>query len=209
MNYWILMGDVVKSSDSDQIQLQQCFAELISEINNVFFNSLSSPLTITLGDEFQGIINSKTAVAEIVIAIEELKWKQDFPILFRFSVHYGEIETEINPMIAHGMLGQELSFARHQLEEMKKGDDRLKVSGKISNKSEMELSLNLVLELQKSWKWRDRRIISSYFQSQDYKITAGELKKDVSLMWRRFKSLAFESYEKRKKLTLLIYGSSN
>lgn len=73
MNYWILMGDVVKSSDSGQIQLQQFFAELIDEINNVFFNSLSSPLTITLGDEFQGIINSKTAVAEIVIAIEELK----------------------------------------------------------------------------------------------------------------------------------------
>jgi hypothetical protein len=65
---------------------------------------------------------------------------------------------------------------------MKKRDDRLKVSGEISNKSEMELSINLVLELQKIWKWRDRRIISRYFQSQDYKITAEKLKKDVSLI---------------------------
>ncbi|SFT52879.1 SatD family (SatD) [Algoriphagus locisalis] len=206
MSEWIIMGDVVKSSDADQVTLQRNFTQLIKMVNESFKAELASPLTITLGDEFQGIVKSKEAIATIVFALEEYRWQLEIPILIRYSVTLGEIATEINPVIAYGMLGSGLSEAREALIEMKSEEDRLVLNGDFPKKLQMALSLNLLLELQEQWKWKDREIIKGYFEFKDYKKVAKDLDKDVSLMWRRFKSLDFTSYQKRRKLVNLIYG---
>ncbi|MEP0712561.1 SatD family protein [Algoriphagus sp.] len=206
MKEWIVMGDVVKSSDADQIALQKNFAELIRMVNESFHEIIASPLTITLGDEFQGIVKSAEDVATILMALEEYKWGLEIPILLRYSATLGEIETKINPVIAYGMLGSGLSEAREALALMKSDDDRFILNGNFPKKRQMALSLNLLLEMQEQWKWKDREIIKGYFKYKDYKIVAEVLEKDVSLMWRRFKSLDFTSYQKRKKLVNLIYG---
>jgi hypothetical protein len=67
--------------------------------------------------------------------------------------------------------------------------------------------MNLFLEKQEEWKWKDREIIKGYFQLGDYKKVATTMDKDVSLIWRRFKSLGFKSYEKRKELVNLLYAT--
>jgi len=206
MREWIIMGDVVKSSEADQVALQRNFAELIRRVNTSYKEVLASPLTITLGDEFQGIVKSAEDVAFVIVALEEYRWELDMPILIRYSVTLGEIDTEINPVIAYGMLGPGLSEAREALVEMKSEEDRVVLKGDFPKKRQMALSLNLLLELQEQWKWKDRDIIKGYFKFKDYKKVAKELDKDVSLMWRRFKSLDFSSYRKRKKLVNLIYG---
>lgn len=206
MSEWILMGDVVKSSDADQIVLQRNFAELIRMVNESFHDIIESPLTITLGDEFQGIVRSAEDVATVIMALEEYRWNLEIPILIRYSVTLGEIDTEINPVIAYGMLGSGLSEAREALIEMKSDEDRLVMNGDFPKKRQMALSLNLLLELQEQWKWKDREIIKGYFAYKDYKKVAKVLDKDVSLMWRRFRSLDFTSYQKRRKLVNLIYG---
>ncbi|TXE13684.1 SatD family protein [Algoriphagus aquimarinus] len=209
MKEWIVMGDVVKSSDADQVTLQRNFAELIKMVNEAFKEVLASPLTITLGDEFQGIVKSPEDVAFVLVALEEYRWKLEIPILIRYSVTLGQIDTDINPVIAYGMLGSGLMETREALLEMKKEDDRLVLNGDFPRKRQMSLSLNLLLELQEQWKWKDRDIIKGYFKFKDYKKVAKDLDKDVSLMWRRFRSLDFASYQKRKKLVNLIYGDRN
>ncbi|MDR7128220.1 hypothetical protein J2X69_000548 [Algoriphagus sp. 4150] len=206
MREWILMGDVIKSSHADQIALQKNFAVLIKMVNESFKEELASPLTITLGDEFQGIVKSSEDVAFVLVALEEYRWQLEIPILIRYSVTLGEIDTEINPVIAYGMLGAGLAEAREALVEMKSAEDRLVLNGDFPKKRQMALSLNLLLELQEQWKWKDRDIIKGYFKFKDYKKVAKDLNKDVSLMWRRFNSLEFSSYQKRKKLVNLIYG---
>ncbi|MCE7057629.1 SatD family protein [Algoriphagus sp. AGSA1] len=206
MREWIIMGDVVNSSNADQIALQKNFAQLIKMINESFKEELASPLTITLGDEFQGIVKSPEDVAFVLVALEEYRWRLELPILMRYSVTLGEIDTEINPVIAYGMLGSGLMEAREALVEMKSAEDRLVLNGDFPRKRQMALSLNLLLELQEQWKWKDRDIINGYFLYKDYKKVAEVLGKDISLMWRRFKSLDFTSYQKRKKLVNLIYG---
>src|SRR5690606_29564913 len=206
MKEWIVMGDVVKSSDADQLALQKNFAELVRMVNESFKEVLASPLTITLGDEFQGIVRSSEDAAAVLIALEEYRWQLEIPILIRYSVTLGEIDTEINPLIAYGMLGTGLMEAREALELMKSEEDRLVMNGDFPKKCQMALSLNLLLELQAQWKWKDKEIIAGYFKHKDYKKVAKDLDKDVSLMWRRFKSLDFTSYQKRKKLVNLIYG---
>jgi hypothetical protein len=206
MKEWIVMGDVVKSSEADQVALQKNFAQLIRMVNESFHEILASPMTITLGDEFQGVVKSAEDVATILIALEEYKWSLEIPILIRYSATLGDIDTEINPVIAYGMLGSGLSEAREALALMKTEEDRFVFNGDFPKKRQMALSLNLLLELQEQWKWKDREIIKGYFKYKDYKKVAEELEKDVSLMWRRFKSLDFTSYQKRRKLVNLIYG---
>lgn len=206
MASWILMGDIIGSREGDQTLLQQNFAKLIEKVNKDYSTSFESPLTITLGDEFQGVVTSAKEAGEVVIALEEYRWDLDVEILIRYSLGLGEISTPINPKIAYGMLGSGLSEVREALVEMKQEEDRMMISGTIAKKSQMALAMNIFLEMQEEWKWRDRQIISGYFHYRDYKKVAEVLNKDVSLIWRRFKSLGFESYRKRKKLTRLIYA---
>lgn len=203
------MGDIVGSSDADQLILQQNFAKLVKKVNEDYPSSFESPLTITLGDEFQGIVQSAKDAAEVVIALEEYRWDLEIEILIRYSLGLGEISTPINPQIAYGMLGPGLSEVREALTEMKEEEDRMMISGELNTKLQMKLAMNIFLEKQEEWKWKDREIISGYFHHQDYKKVAEVMGKDVSLIWRRFKSLGFESYLKRKKLVRLIYAAND
>lgn len=209
MRNWILMGDIVGSSDADQVTLQQNFAKLVKKVNEDYASSLESPLTITLGDEFQGVVRSAKEAAEVVIALEEYRWDLEMEILIRYSLGLGEISTPINPQIAYGMLGPGLSEVREALAEMKEEEDRMMISGAFDRKMQMKLAMNIFLEKQEEWKWRDREIISGYFHYRDYKKVAEVMGKDVSLIWRRFKSLGFKSYLKRKKLVRLIYAADD
>ena len=203
------MGDIVGSSNADQIILQQNFAKLISKVNEDYSASFESPLTITLGDEFQGIVRSAKEAAEVVIALEEYRWDLEVEILIRYSLGFGEISTPINSKIAYGMLGPGLTEVREALTEMKDEEDRMMISGELDTKMPMKLAMNIFLEKQEEWKWKDREIISGYFHYRDYKKVAEIMGKDVSLIWRRFKSLGFESYLKRKKLVRLIYAANH
>ncbi len=207
MENWILMGDVVASSKVDQRLLQRNFAKLVTKVNTEFEGILHSPLTVTLGDEFQGVVDSVANSAEVIFALEEYRWEMELPILIRYSLTLGEIETDINPTVAYGMLGHGLTVAREALVEMKSEEDRLVLNGEFPRKRQMALAMNLLLELQEGWKWKDREIIKGYFHFGDYKRVAKAMDKDVSLIWRRFRSLEFSSYRKRKKLTRLIYGN--
>ena len=209
MRNWILMGDIIGSSDADQLILQQNFAKLVKKVNEDYPSSFESPLTITLGDEFQGIVQSAKDAAEVVIALEEYRWDLEIEILIRYSLGLGEISTPINPQIAYGMLGPGLSEVREALTEMKEEEDRMMISGELETKMQMKLAINIFLEKQEEWKWKDRGIISGYFHYRDYKKVAEVMGKDVSLIWRRFKSLGFESYLKRKKLVRLIYAAND
>lgn len=209
MRNWILMGDIVGSSESESITLQREFSKLIGEINLEFKDLLKSPLTITLGDEFQGIVVDLKTSIEIIVRIEEEKWKLEYPILIRYSLGFGEISTPINSEIAFGMLGKGLAEVRNSLTELKEEEERIVLTGDINDKEKLTLGLDLLLEKQEEWKWKDREVISGYFQGKDYKKVAEDMDKDKSLIWRRFKSLGFVSYEKRKRLLDLIIKDEN
>ncbi|TFV97807.1 hypothetical protein E4S40_03980 [Algoriphagus kandeliae] len=209
MESWILMGDIVGSSESDSITLQKEFSRLIGKINQEFKDQLKSPLTITLGDEFQGVVADLQTSVQIIVRIEEEKWELNYPILIRYSLGLGEISTPINSEIAFGMLGKGLAEVRNSLTKLKEKEERIVLTGKIPDKEKLGLSLELLLEKQQEWKWKDREVISGYFKGKDYKEVAETMKKDKSLIWKRFKSLDFDSYEKRRRLLKLIAQNEN
>lgn len=198
------MGDIISSGKSDPIILQEEFSKLIGKVNNEFKKRIKSPLTITLGDEFQGVIDDLNTSIEIIVSIEEQKWELDYPIYLRYSLGFGEISTPLNQKIAHGMLGPGLTEVREALTDLKKDNERIVLLGKIDQSETISIVLSLFLEKHGEWAWKDKEIISGYLKGKNYNQVAGILHRDSSSMWRKFKSLGFDSYEKRKRLIKLM-----
>lgn len=199
MNY-VLMADIIGSSEfSNLSKLAKTFADLVKKCNNVNEEELISPLTITLGDEFQGIARSECSVYKIITWLEENKWKANEELPLRYAVELGEIETEINTEIAHGMMGPALTKARERLNMLKDEGDLLSIGGDIEDKELKQIHLNLYLSYLRNWHWRDRVLISHLLELKDYKLVAEKLKKTRSLVWKRNKSLGMDNYFKLKR----------
>lgn len=201
--YWIIMGDIIGSRKTNGQIIAGIFEKLVTQLNEKFRNEILSPLTITLGDEFQGILQSQKTGIKIILEAEEWLLNENDKIEIRFALNYGQIETEINKKIAHGMLGQGLTETRELLNLLKNKEDRFWVgkSGKADDR--INNLLILLQSLTADWKKDQRKIAASFIKYKDYKIVAANMGKDASLLWRREKSLKMREYELIKQLLLM------
>jgi SatD family protein len=112
----ILMGDIVGSERAPSLKaVHIAFNKVVRKANDVHAEHIASPLTITLGDEFQGLLTAfahawDTAVAlrlELLVA----------GISCRFVVGVAELETPLNRKEAWNMMGSGLSAARDKLND--------------------------------------------------------------------------------------------
>jgi hypothetical protein len=203
---YILMADIIKSRDHSSSELMSDFTALISGINKRFAGDLISPLTITLGDEFQGIVSSMGSGLEIMISIEEELIRRKAGFKFRHILLHGKIETPINHEKAHGMIGEGLALAREGLSELKTSrNDRFEISVENEKLSDALEGIFLVYQsLVDDWKPRDYDLITAFLDHEDYKKVAAYLKKDVSLMWRREGTLKMREYFALKRSILTL-----
>jgi hypothetical protein len=116
--YAVIMGDLVASEAASSIeQLHKEFNRSVRTQNKQQRKQLLSPLTITLGDEFQGITTSLATAWSIVRAIR-------FDLLTRnvdcrFAIGMIQLRTPLNPRNAWNMMGPGLSMTRDRLNERK------------------------------------------------------------------------------------------
>lgn len=206
-NRIIIMADILGSSEKRGSALMRQFEKVVEERNQAFKAQLLSPLTITLGDEFQGIPADLSVAIQILFSIEETIIAHEFDFKLRYVINEGDIDTKINKQKAYGMLGKGLTKAREQLEALKKEDERFWIGLK---NEEKQVALNnafiLYQWLVDGWKTKDFPLITAFFQHEDYKIVAEKLNKDVSLMWRREQSLHLKEYYSLKKLINYVAG---
>lgn len=188
----ILMADVVGSHAKDSNELMADFQVLVSYTNKIYSESIESPLTITLGDEFQGIVSSAITGIDIILAMEEYILEEEFDFKLRYVLYEGVIETPVNAEIAHEMLGSGLVNARKRLNEMKKDSSRFYVSTKSS--TEINKMMKVTQHFIDGWHPKDRSTVSGFLQGHDYKALAKIHQKDESTLWRRRKSLAIDEY---------------
>lgn len=110
------MGDLVQSERAPSaIDLHRHFNTAIARANQVHGATLASPLTITLGDEFQGLTKSLTVAAAIARDIR--LWLLDDAIECRFVIGLIELTTPLNTSAAWNMMGPGLSTARNKLNQ--------------------------------------------------------------------------------------------
>jgi hypothetical protein len=190
------MADIIGSRTAGQEQLMIEFKALVSTINEENKHRLVSPLTITLGDEFQAVIESVADAVQIVIKLEETLISRNSTYKLRYVIVEGLIETPINKEIAYGMMGDGLTRARKYLENLKKDDGRFFIWLKNQEKKKALNNLFLALQdLTADWNiQRDHQLIMTFLKYRDYKRVAMELKKERSLMWKREKSLKINAY---------------
>ncbi len=116
--YAISMGDLVHSSGhADPNQLHLLFNQVVAQANQRFVESIASPLTITLGDEFQGLSTSLRRGFELNHFVRMSLLLEG--VSTRLVLGIGAIDTAVNPKNAWNMMGEGLSKAREKLNAKK------------------------------------------------------------------------------------------
>ena len=112
----VLMGDLVGSErHADPRDLHARFNAAIDRQNKALAADMASPLTITLGDEFQGLFTSLVAAAQAAREIRfELLGKD---IDCRFVIGSIDLRTPVNSRRAWNMMGPGFADARERLGE--------------------------------------------------------------------------------------------
>lgn len=191
--HFILMGDIIGSSAYSYNELKY-LKKSIDSVNHEF--DFISPMTVTLGDEFQGIVKSLKQGIEAIFKIEELLIKENYPFELRYSFGFGEIITPINSAIAHGMYGEGLTSTRNILEEAKK-DKRKRFNIWLPNEKFRKMISDLLFVYQSfldNWNKKDYEIVSKFYTNRDYKEVAKLLDKRSDQLWKREKNLRIREF---------------
>lgn len=165
--YIAIIGDIKNSkSIEERREFQNKLNNILNEINEIYSDSISSNFTITLGDEFQGLLHSGEHVMDIIQYIK----REVYPIKIRFGIGIGAITTDINAMMSIGADGPGYYKARDSIEQLKilekknestYGDVQIKIDG---DNNLQELSLNSILKLmyciEKEWTKKQREVVN-------------------------------------------------
>ncbi len=124
-NYLAIIGDLVHSRDiPNREQFQQQFHQTMADLNQKFQQAITSPFTVTLGDEFQALLHDATPLFAI---IDHLKTALQ-PHAFVLGLGVGKVETAISRTTSVGMDGPCFRLARKNVERSKKKPPRIRLS---------------------------------------------------------------------------------
>lgn len=172
-----IIGDVKQSKKIiNRNDVQNKLRITLEEINNKYETDISSNFTITLGDEFQGLLHNGGNTMNIISEIE----RKMYPVKIRFGIGVGEISTDINKEMALGADGAAYYKARSAIEYLKANESR-KQSATADIRIEADgdnldtiLMLNTILSLlaaiKELWSDRQREIIWNMMEYQDSQI---------------------------------------
>jgi len=172
-DYCVVIGDISKSRElGDRAAIQRRFKAAIEEINQRFTDFIVSRFLVTIGDEFQGVLNDVANSYDVIVAMRELL----YPVQFVFGVGVGTITTEIAPE-AIGMDGPAFHNARAALEEGKEEGYEVRYRG-LGEPFDYLINAMLVLieALKRRWTERQFKVISIYRQTGSQAEVARRLK---------------------------------
>lgn len=202
---YIIVSDVIGSRNYNGSVVKAGLASLIQATSVKFGKSILSPLTVTLGDEYQGVVRSLHTALEIIFFQERLRLTLDEPIELRFAIHDGPIETEVNEEMAWGMLGPGLTKARELLEIAKSEKRRVWVDIKNKKRSKnLRLAFEVWQGIIAGWSDKDYQFVADFINLGDYKLVAEKWDKNPDQTWKREKTLMIREYLALKELILLL-----
>lgn len=176
-----IIGDIKASKEiENRNEIQKKMNKVLEEINKEYKNDISSKFLMTLGDEFQGLLNNGINIMNIIFEIE----RQMYPINLRFGIGIGKITTNINKEMAIGADGPGYYKAREAIEFLKSNEKKKKavisdIWFKVEDNDQIVIvMLNTILTLMKaikdSWTNRQREIIWDMLENQDSQVKVAE-----------------------------------
>lgn len=117
----VLMGDIVGSEIAPAVLvMHQAFNRALSAANKRHAATIASPLTVTLGDEFQGLLTGLASAWDIAA---DLRFKLLAEgVSCRFVIGLVLLETPLNRTRAWNMMGAGFSAARDKLNDKRLGN---------------------------------------------------------------------------------------
>ncbi|NLC41842.1 MAG: DNA-binding protein [Erysipelothrix sp.] len=108
-----IIGDIVNSKQlKKRGEVQASLKQSLENINELFSEHIVSKMTLTLGDEFQGLLKIGSPICQIIDRLES----EHSDLQIRYGIGIGEILTEINPELSLGADGPAFWYAREAIE---------------------------------------------------------------------------------------------
>ena len=123
MQYYAIIGDIKRSKKiENRCEIQEKLKKILDNVNSIYNNDISAKFLITLGDEFQGLLEITAPILEIIKYIQ----REIYPIKLRFGVGIGNGSTLINHEAAIGADGPAFYAAREMIEFLREQEKKLK-----------------------------------------------------------------------------------
>ncbi len=123
MIYYAVIGDIKSSREiKNREEVQERLNIVLEEVNEIYKADVAADFLITLGDEFQGLLNNADHLLETVKYIQ----RRMYPIKLRVGVGAGEISTKINRSAAIGSDGPAFYAAREMVTAIHERENRYK-----------------------------------------------------------------------------------
>ena len=123
MQYYAIIGDIKRSKKiENRCEIQEKLKKILDNVNSIYNNDISAKFLITLGDEFQGLLEITAPILEIIKYIQ----REIYPIKLRFGVGIGNVSTLINHEAAIGADGPAFYAASEMIEFLREQEKKLK-----------------------------------------------------------------------------------
>ena len=195
MKYVVLIADVIDSKKvKDRKQLQLILRDILSEMNRSHAGSIHADLTLTLGDEFQGVFLSLESCLLVMDHISALLAVRSVDMLgslvsLRFGVGLGTIVADIPDLsLSIGGDGEAFWFAREAMDVISNQNDYGMSNECFRGLGDLDLVindfLNVLSVVRNSWTLSQMRMFEYHLACFAYGRIVNEL----------LRSFIFESY---------------
>lgn len=197
--YLALIGDIVQSrSVARRRELQEQLNSLLEGLNAEFSSELAAGFTITLGDEFQGVL----ARPEVLMPILNRLRFGLAPVRVRFGLGLGDISTALQPR-AIGADGPAFHMARAMINALKdaenakqRGSGYARMASQSGGCELINAAFGLLGFVESRWTDKQKELISHYLNTQgSQRELAKVLNISQSNVQRRFKAAGFYDYQ--------------
>ena len=213
--YLALIADVIDSKMvQERLDLQKQVEKTLQKMNELFGDYLASRFTLTLGDEFQALLEVDAPVFQI---IDTLRLELN-PTQLRFGIGLGEIVTAIDPLQSVGADGPAYWNARaainfvHQKNDY--GNTQIYFS---SGKENQDFFVNALIAsgeaIRSSWRDSQEEILlnllkrSVYSETFSQQYLAQSLGLNPSALSKRLKSSSIRVYLRGRAAALACIQS--
>lgn len=192
----VVMGDLVSSEDTASVEILHArFNAAVQSANAAHQGDIVSPLTITLGDEFQGLCATldgglrvaRDLRAQLLIA----------GIGCRFVVGAARVETPVNPAQAWNMMGAGLAGSRRRLADKRDANAyRFELRGEPELQALMEAVGAGLTETEDGWTPRQREVVLA-LRTESAAHLADRLGMSAQTLYKIRRAGRFDLYERQ------------
>lgn len=213
MNYLAVIGDVIDSKSlENRYDVQNNFKACLQAINEKYKEEIVSKFSLTLGDEFQGLLSTQVNIFQVIDDIILLIK----PYQIRFGIGLGQILTDINPDVSIGADGPAYWNARQAINYIHEKNDY--GQNHLAFQSDNKLTSKVINSLlaageaiKNNWVTSQQEVfetmLSENIYAEDFNqaLLAKEMKLDPSALSKRLKSSSIKVYFRTRLTACDLY----